>query len=104
MKPEWSMYRRAAAGRVKSASHFLGGWRWAFMPLGLLALLAVGVHAAADTLDDRILWFVDRLDAGMDAFFGQFSLTARMVDWIGHSQRLLMARSLTLIWELAADA
>lgn len=103
MKPAWSQYGRLAADRVNLASQFLGGWRWAFMPLGLLALLAVGVHAAADALDDRILWLVDRADAAGDWLFGRWSFTAGVVHWIGAEQRVTVARAVALVWELAAD-
>ncbi|RKH59119.1 hypothetical protein [Corallococcus aberystwythensis] len=84
-------------------SRFLGAFRWAFMPLGLLALVAVGVHAAADTLDDRLLTAVDRLDSAFDAWVGQFPATASMVDWVSLETRTRLARALALAWELAAD-
>ncbi|MBN8226473.1 hypothetical protein JYK02_03005 [Corallococcus macrosporus] len=84
-------------------SRFLGAFRWAFMPLGLLALVAVGVHAAADTLDDRLLTAVDRLDSAFDAWVGQFPATASMVDWVSLETRTRLARALALGWELAAD-
>ncbi len=103
MRPAFEQLGKAARGKVDRASHFLGGWRWAFMPLGLLALLAVGVHAAADTLDDRILWAIGRADAAFDWLAGQASLTSPLVDWIGSAERLAIARALTLVWELAAD-
>lgn len=83
--------------RVKSV-------RWAFVPIGLCALCAVGAHAAADVIGDRIFLVVDRLDAFFDAIFARFSLTAPLVDLIGVSQRTFFARSLALIWELSADA
>ena len=37
---------------LEGVSRFFGAFRWAFMPLGLFALVAVGVHAAADVVDD----------------------------------------------------
>ncbi|HVE82726.1 MAG TPA: hypothetical protein VND93_07750 [Myxococcales bacterium] len=73
------------------------------MPLGLVALIAVGVHAAADVVDDRILWLVDHVDALFDAIAGRFQLTASWVDLIGLEQRVKIARSVALVWELAAD-
>jgi hypothetical protein len=88
---------------LTDVSRFLGAFRWAFMPLGLLALVAVGVHAAADTLDDRLLTLVDRLDAAFDAWVGQYSLLASAVDWVSLERRTVIARGLALAWELAAD-
>ncbi|RUO87976.1 hypothetical protein D7Y11_37790 [Corallococcus sp. AB018] len=88
---------------LTDVSRFLGAFRWAFMPLGLLALVAVGVHAAADTLDDRLLTAVDRLDSAFDGWVGQFPALASMVDWVSLETRTRLARGLALAWELAAD-
>ncbi|RKH39900.1 hypothetical protein [Corallococcus llansteffanensis] len=88
---------------LTDVSRFLGAFRWAFMPMGLLALVAVGVHAAADTLDDRLLTAVDRLDSVFDGFVGQYPATASLVDWVSLETRTRLARALTLAWELAAD-
>jgi hypothetical protein len=90
-------------GFFTDVSRFLGAFRWAFMPLGLLALVAVGVHAAADTLDDRLLTWVDRADSAFDAWVGQSQATASMVDWVSLETRTRLARALALGWELAAD-
>ncbi|MFL5322403.1 MAG: hypothetical protein ACJ790_22280 [Myxococcaceae bacterium] len=84
-------------------SVFLGYFRWLFMPLGLFALIAIGVHAAADTVDDRIRFLVEQWDAWADSLLGQFDSTARFVDWIGAEERTVIARALTLVWELACD-
>jgi hypothetical protein len=73
------------------------------MPAGLFALIAVGVHAAADTLDDRILWLVDRADAAFDAVVGGWGPTANWVRWIDLDDRTWIARAFALVWELAAD-
>ncbi len=89
---------------VAAFSRFLGASRWAFMPLGLLALIAVGVHAAADTLDDRLLLLVDALDASFDARAGRYPLTEPLVDLLSIEGRTTLARILALLWELAADA
>ncbi|WIG95890.1 hypothetical protein [Myxococcus sp. SDU36] len=88
---------------LADVSRFLGAFRWAFMPLGLVALVAVGVHSAADTLDERLLALVDRVDAGFDALVGRSSLTAPLVEWVSLEQRTRIARFLALAWELAAD-
>lgn len=88
---------------IADVSRFLGGFRWAFMPLGLLALVAVGVHSAADTLDDRLLAVVDRADSLFDALVGRYDVTAPMVEWLSLESRTRLARMLALAWELSAD-
>lgn len=88
---------------VGQASHFLGYFRWLFMPLGMFALIAMGVHAAADTIDDRIRFLVEQWDAWADTALGAFELTHRYVDSIGAEERTVISRGLTLCWELLAD-
>jgi hypothetical protein len=73
------------------------------MPLGLLALVAVGVHAAADTVDDRLLSLVDLADSAFDKLVGRSVLTESMVQWVSLERRTVFARGLALAWELAAD-
>jgi hypothetical protein len=90
-------------GALGRASRFLGRFRFVFMPAGLFALIAVGVHAAADTLDDRILWLVDRTDSAFDAVVGAWGPTAAWVHWIDLDDRTRIARAFALVWELAAD-
>ena len=68
-----------------------------------MALIATGVHAAADTVDDRILSVVDLLDAAWDSFFSRFTLTESWLGWVGLEERLFVARGLAFLWELAAD-
>jgi hypothetical protein len=88
---------------LSGLSRFIGGFRWAFMPLGLLALIAVGVHAAADTLDDRILSLVDLVDAAFDRLVGSSTVTEGLVELISLEQRSTIARALALGWELYVD-
>lgn len=78
--------------------------RWVFLPLGLCALAAVGAHAAADVVGDRVLWLVDGVDAFFDALWSKWSVTAPLVDLVGLTQRTWFARAVALSWELAADA
>jgi hypothetical protein len=78
--------------------------RWIFLPLGLCALVAVGAHAAADVVGDRVLGLVDSVDALFDSLFSKWSLTAPLVDLVGLEQRTLFARGVALVWELCADA
>lgn len=73
------------------------------MPLGLTALIAVGVHAAADTVDDRLLSLVQGLDAWLDSWFARAEWTQSWVDTFGSREQTLVARSLTLTWELVVD-
>lgn len=82
-------------GRVTRLSRSLAGIRWAYMPLGLLALIAVGVHAAADIVDDQLLWIVDQAHAAFGGLFG--------VELVGFEQRVMLARGVALLWELAVD-
>lgn len=77
--------------------------RVVLLPLGLCALIAVGVHASADVLADRVLWAVDAVDGFFDAIFARWTLTAPLVDWVGLAQRSFIARGTALLWELAAD-
>jgi hypothetical protein len=81
----------------------VGAVRWGMLPLGLMALVAVGVHAAADTLDDRLLLGIERADAWLDAWLGGFQLTQGWVDAVGPEQRVRAARWLALAWELSVD-
>src|SRR5438067_11083664 len=78
--------------------------RWCFLPLALCALVAVGVHTAADVVGETILRIVDAADATFDGLVSRWNLTAPLVDLVGPSQRVFFARGLALLWELAADA
>src|SRR5260370_11272066 len=82
----------------------VGRIRWIFLPVGMCALTAVGAHAAADVVGDRVLWCVDRVDAFFDAIFASWSVTAPLVDLVGLSQRTFFERAVAVIWELVADA
>jgi hypothetical protein len=95
--------RAKPSGPLSGLSRFVGAFRWAFMPLGLLALIAVGVHAAADTLDDRLLSLVDLADTAFDKLVGAYPSTEALVDLISLEQRTLIARALALGWELSVD-
>jgi hypothetical protein len=74
--------------------------RWAFLPLGLCALAAVGAHAAAEVIAHRALLFATHVDA----FFARFSFLAPLVDIVSASQRTWLSRGLALVLELSADA
>jgi hypothetical protein len=84
-------------------SGFFGIFRVIFMPLGLFALVAVGVHEAADRVDDRVLSLIDALDSWADAMLSRSESTSAWVDRVGPLQRTLLARFLALCWELAVD-
>lgn len=94
---------RTPPALLPALGRFLSNFRWMFMPLGLLSLVAVGVHAAADTLDDRILTVVDACDAAFDGLVGRWAATQGLVDLLSLQGRTLLARGLTLAWELSAD-
>lgn len=89
---------------LTSLSRFFGAFRWLFMPLGLVALVAVGVHSAADVMDDRILRLVEWLDVFFDGLFAAHDSTAAWVNKIDSRERTLIARGVALAWELAVDA
>jgi hypothetical protein len=82
-------------------SRFFGAFRWAFMPLGLFALICVGIHAAADIVDDKLLRAVEWLDVSLDGLLAQSETTAAWVNRIDSRERTLIARALALAWELA---
>lgn len=87
-----------------SISRVLGALRFGWMPLGLCALAAVGIHAAADAVDDRVLLLVERADAWLDGLFSQAPRLAPWVDAVGSLERTRVARAVALAWELAVDA
>lgn len=88
---------------MSAVSYLLGAVRGLWMPLGLCALAAIGVHAAADTVDDRVLVLVERLDGWLDHLFAQSAATAAWVDAVSALERTRVARALALAWELAVD-
>lgn len=89
---------------LEGVSRFFGAFRWAFMPLGLFALIAVGVHAAADVVDDKLLRAVEWLDVFFDGILAQSETTAAWVNKIDSRERTMIARGLALAWELSVDA
>ncbi len=87
----------------RQVSQVFSWFRWLFMPLGLLALVAVGVHAAADVFDDHLLTLVERLDAWADAWLAQSERFAPWVNRIDARERTQIARGLAVTWELLVD-
>src|SRR5438132_9530580 len=92
------------AGALDAAARVADRLRWFFLPVALCALVAVGVHSAADVVGERILRLVEAFCAGLDALAGRWELTSPLVDLIGPAQRTWMARAAALVWELAAGA
>lgn len=88
---------------VRQLSRFLSGFRGLFMPLGLLALIALGVHAAADVVDDALLRWVEGADAWLDTVLARSELTAAWVNLIESRERTVLARGVALGWELLVD-
>jgi hypothetical protein len=88
---------------IRQVSGFISAFRGLFMPLGLLALVAVGVHTAADVLDDRVLRLVEQLDAWLDGYLAQWDFTAAWVNRVDSRERTAIARGLALAWELGVD-
>ena len=91
-----------SADPLSLAAAFFGPLRWLLLPLSMCALLAVGIHAAADVLSDQFLTLVDRVDAAFDSLFSLWSVTAPLVDLVGFSERTFLARSAALLLELIA--
>jgi hypothetical protein len=91
------------ASPVRTISSVFNAFRWLFMPLGLLALIAIGVHAAADVIDDHLLRVIEQLDAWADGLLARSEVTADWVNRIDSRERTWIARGLALIWELAVD-
>ena len=84
-------------------SRGLGLFRGFYIPLGLFALIAVGVHGAADVLDDHVLRGVERLDAWLDTLWAMNSFTESWVGAVDSLQRTWVARAVAFSWEIAAD-
>jgi hypothetical protein len=93
----------AVPGALHKAARIADRLRWMFLPAALCALVAVGVHTAADLVGDVILRAVDLADAAFDSVVGRFGLTAPLVDLVGASQRIFFARAVAFLWELASD-
>jgi hypothetical protein len=91
-------------GALHKAARVADRLRWLFLPAALCALVAVGVHTAADVVGDVILRGVDAADAAFDSLAARSRLTAPLVDLVGPSQRVFFARALAFLWELASDA
>ena len=98
---------------VRSASRFLAGLRWLFMPLGLFALVAVGVHAGADAVDDWLLAVFDWLDgradrglaAGLLALGELFGVGGGSIDrWVYRATSLVDLRERALLARWGAVA
>jgi len=94
----------AAPRALRTAARIADRLRWLFLPAALCALVAVGVHAAADVVGEVILRGVDAFDAAFDSVAGRFEFTAPLVDLVGPSQRVNFARAVAFAWELASDA
>lgn len=92
--------KRSGLQRISS---FLAAFRWAYMPLGLLALIAVGVHAAADTVDDRLLAVIEAADAFFDSIWARTESLSHWVNVVEPHECTMLARGITLAWELCVD-
>lgn len=100
-------------------SVLIGGLRWLFMPAGLFALVAVGVHVGADRLCDNLLAALDSFDGGFDrvsaAVLGAVGRAlgsdAQSIDrwalaaasFVDLEQRASFARWSAVVLELVAD-
>lgn len=73
------------------------------MPLGLVAIVAVGVHAAADAVDDRLLVWVERFNVAFEAFMAEHESTRHWVGFLTSRRQTEIARGIALGWELLVD-
>jgi len=80
------------AGALDAAARLADRLRWFFLPLALCALVAVGVHTAADVVGELLLRLVDAADAIFDSLVSRWTLTAPLVDLVGPAQRIFFAR------------
>lgn len=71
--------------------------------LAAFCLVCMGVHAAADCIDDRIAHGVESIDAFIDGFFGRFDLTRPLVDAVGARGITQFGRAVAFVWELMLD-
>src|SRR5437660_11378426 len=92
------------AGALDAAARLADRLRWFFLPLALCALVAVGVHTAADVVGEIILRMVDAADAAFDGLVSRWSLTAPLVDLVVPSQFIFFVRVLAILCELAVNA
>jgi hypothetical protein len=74
-------------------------FRWAFLPIGLCAMAAVGAHASAEVVAHRALLFATQVDA----LFARVPFLAPLVDIVSSAQRTWLSRAVALALELAAD-
>lgn len=57
-------------GVLATADRAAGGLAWGLGTLGQVGLVCLGVHLAADALDDRVLHGLQRLEEGLDDTLG----------------------------------
>ena len=71
--PGISLHAAGPFRALRETTRFLGAHRRLFVPLGVLALVALGVHAAADHLDDWVFRLLDAADRGTEALYGRYA-------------------------------
>lgn len=74
-----------------------------FIGVGAFALVAIGIHAAADCLDDRIFAAVEALDEWVDHQLARTSFTQPWIDLVGARSLTTFSRSLAMSLELVLD-
>jgi hypothetical protein len=106
----WQRWLRDTLGPLS------GRGRWA--ALGLFALVAIGLHAGADRLDDRVFVLLNLLDGALDALFtavirgvgGRLGLepgrvergVVAAIEWIDLDAKVKEARRVAILVELAS--
>ncbi|MFN7134676.1 MAG: hypothetical protein ACK4N5_21535, partial [Myxococcales bacterium] len=104
---------------VRAVAGVLAAIRWIYFPAAVLAVLALGIHAGADALDDSLLVALDGLDALADAAltavvssvwpaFGASparteAAVVRVCELVGLEERTRVAQGVAIGLELLAD-
>ncbi len=97
----------------------LSAIRWIWFPAALFAVIALGVHAGADALDDSLLVALDQLDAWADQLLGPLvrwlwlafgatparadAVVLRVCELVGLEERTLLAQWIAILLELLSD-
>lgn len=71
--------------------------------LAAFSLVAIGVHAGADCVDDRLLRAATSIDQRLDELFAKWNLTAPLVDVVTVSTLTKASRAAAMVLELLLD-
>ncbi len=94
---------RVSVSRFVKRLGYAGTMRAWLYGLAAFSLVCMGVHAAADSVDDRIAAGVESIDGAIDGLLARFDLTRPLVDVVGARGITTFARGAAFIWELIVD-